>query len=381
MTNNSITIGLITELTGTAAPQYTGLVPSARARIDLQNARGGINGRKIRLIVEDDATNPATNATVSQFLVSKGVFGVIDESAVVFGGYKVFQQAGIPVTGGAYDGGEWGLEPNTNMFSVSGPLDPHIPATTLVPEFIKAHGGKVVGSLGYQISPSSGAAASGFMYAAQKVGLQKGFVNTMLPFGTVAVGPLALQLKNASVDSMYLPLDNDTNFAILTALKQVGANLKVAVSATGYGQQLLDDKAALPDAQGAYFSSLGAPVQLKTPATKAFQAALAKYAHYAGVPGFDWYEGWASADLMIRGLELAGKNPTRSSFIARLHQVTNYTADGLLQPANLTLRQFGKAPAKTCGWFTQLRGDTFVPVPSNGSAVCGHTLPNSNQLS
>ena len=140
VSSNSITIGLITSLTGEAAPEYTGVVPSAEARIDLQNARGGIDGRKIHLIVEDDATNPTTNATDSQLLVSKGVFGVIDESPLVFGGYKVLQEAGIPVTGGAFDGPEWGQQPNTNMFSISGSLDPHNPASTLIPEFIKTHG-------------------------------------------------------------------------------------------------------------------------------------------------------------------------------------------------------------------------------------------------
>src|SRR3984957_15458274 len=144
VTSKSITIGLITSLTGEAAPEYTGIVPSAQARIDLQNAEGGVDGRKIHLVIEDDATNPNTNATDSQILLSKGVFGVIDESPLVFGGYKVLQQAGVPVTGGAYDGPEWGQQPNTNMFSISGPLDPKNPATTLLAGFIKTHAGKVV---------------------------------------------------------------------------------------------------------------------------------------------------------------------------------------------------------------------------------------------
>lgn len=74
-------------------------------------------------------------------------------------------------------------------------------------------------------------------------------------------------------------------------------------------------------------------------ATKNFQAALAKYALYTGVPGFDCYKGWASADLMIKGLELAGTNPTPSGLINVFHGVTN-----------------------------------FKPT-------CGKTLPNSNQLS
>ena len=33
---------------------------------------------------------------------------------------------------------------------------------------------------------------------------------------------------------------------------------------------------------------------------------------------------------MIKGLELAGKNPTRQAFISNLRKVGNYTAGGLL---------------------------------------------------
>jgi branched-chain amino acid transport system substrate-binding protein len=381
VTSNSITVGLITSLTGPAAQQYTGIVASAQARIDLQNAKGGVHGRKIHLIVEDDGTNPATNQTASQALIAKGVFGVIEQSAVTFGGSKVLQQAGVPVVGGAYDGPEWGQQPNTNMFSLRGSLDAHAPANTVTASFIKAHGGKVVGSLGYSISPSSISSATGFMYASEKLGLQKGYINTTLPFGSIAVTPLALQIRAAHVDSLYLPLDQNTNFAILTALRQAGVTLKVAVSATGYGQALLDDTSVLPDAQGTYFPAVGQPVELNTPATKAFQAALAKYAHYTGVPGFDWYEGWASTDLMIEGLELAGKNPTQSAFITNLHKVTHYSANGLLNPVSMSLKYFGKDQPSTCGWEVQLRGSKFVPVPSNGKATCGKDLPNSNQLS
>ena len=50
VTANTITLGLITELTGPGA-SGTGMVRSAEARIDQQNAEGGVYGRKIKLIV------------------------------------------------------------------------------------------------------------------------------------------------------------------------------------------------------------------------------------------------------------------------------------------------------------------------------------------
>jgi len=202
------------------------------------------------------------------------------------------------------------------------------------------------------------------------------FLDTSLPFGSVNVTTLALQLKAANVNVLWLPLDEVTNFALMTALQQAGVSMKIIFSATGYGQTLIDDTSAVPDAQGVWFLATASPVQLNTPATKAFQSALAKYAHFKGIPDFAWYEGWGAADLMIKGLELAGKNPTRPAFISRLRKVTNYNMDGLETPVNFSLSAFGKAPSKLCEYLAQFEGRTFV----HPTKVCGSILPNSDQL-
>ena len=376
VTAKTITLGLITELTGPGAAVGTGMVRSAQARIDQQNAEGGISGRKIKLIAEDDQTNPITDKTATAALMSKGVFGVIDDSAVTYGGYKLLQQAGVPVTGGAYDGPEWYQQPNTNMFSISGPGDAKDPQYSSAVVFAKQHGGTKCGAVGYGISPSSAASASGFELSCQREGLQKAFLDTSVPFGTLNVTSLVLQIKDSGANVLWLPLDGNTNSAIMTGLKQAGVKMKVVINATGYGQVLLDDSSTVPDAQGAWFLVTGVPVESKTPATKAFQSMLAKYAHYTGVPDFTWYEGWGGADLMIKGLEMAGKNPTRSGFIADLHKVTNYSANGLFGPVNFSLADFGKAPRTLCEYLVQLEGNAYT----HPTRVCGAILPNSDQL-
>ncbi len=164
----------------------------------------------------------------------------------------------------------------------------------------------------------------------------------------------------------------------MTSLKQAGVNMKMVISATGYGQEILDDQAALPDAQGTWFTVEGTPVEVHTPATEQFQAALARYVHFTGIPGFSWYEGWGAADLMIYGLERAGKNPTQPGFINALHKVTHYDVGGLesAQPANYTLSHWGKAPKQLCQWLVQLKGRSFV----NPTKICGKLLANSNEL-
>jgi ABC-type branched-subunit amino acid transport system substrate-binding protein len=376
VTANTINLGLITELTGPGAAVGTGMVRSAQARINQQNAEGGVYGRKIKLIVKDDGTNPLTDSTDTADLISEGVFGVIDDSAVTYGGYKLLQQAGVPVTGGAYDGPEWYQQPNTNMFSISGPGEAKDPQYDNFAVFAKEHSGTKCAAVGYGISPSSQASASGFELSCEREGLKNALLDTSVPFGTVNVTTLVLQIKSSGANVLWLPLDGNTNIAIMTGLKQAGVKMKVIINATGYGQVLLNDTSAVADAQGAWFLATGVPTEAKTPSSKAFQSELAKWAHYTGVPDFTWYEGWGGADLMIKGLELAGKHPTQSAFIADLHKVTDYSANGLFQPVSFSLSAFGKAPKNLCEYIVQLEGDAYV----HPTKVCGTILPNSDQL-
>ena len=370
---NTITIGFISSVVGVAGPNFINYPKGAQARIDQQNDQGGINGRKLQMVFADDGGSVNQNLTAAQSLVSKNVFGVVAGTPFLFAGYRYLQQQGVPVVGGGYDGPEWNQQPNTNMFSVTGPNVPDFQKqaqNTGGVSFFKSQGATNVASLGYGVSPSSSAAAKGVAEAVKAQGLKAGYVNTSIPFGSVNVTSVVLGMKQAGVDAVYLAMDNNTNFAILSTAKQNGLNLKVPVAATGYGQSLLDDPNAVQTAQGAYFISEGPPLDSKP--EKDFRAALQKYQGFSGIPGFDWYEGWTNVDLMIKGLEAAGKNPTRQSFMTNLRTVTSYDASGLLpNPVDFSLAAFGKAPAKTCLWYAKLQGITFVPVPSDGKPICG----------
>ena len=63
--------------------------------------------------------------------------------------------------------------------------------------------------------------------------------------------------------------------------------------------------------QGDYFLSLFRPWSLPNSGTQQMQAAMEKYAHFTSsqFPTFGQNEAWAGADLMIKGLQMAG--PTR----------------------------------------------------------------------
>ncbi|MBO0730193.1 MAG: ABC transporter substrate-binding protein [Acidimicrobiaceae bacterium] len=375
-TKSPYRIGLVYPGTGSAADTYTGVVRAAQARLDVLNASGGINGHPVELVKADDQSSPTGNVTATQQLMSQGVLVLMQISPFTFASTRVMHAAGLPVVGSGTDAPEWGMQPNTNMFSLQTTLwDPKLPQYGLPPEIWR--GATSVATFGYGVSPASADAAKGFAFAAKHAGIRVGYLNDSLPFGTVNATSLALAMKQQHVDGAYLPLDVGTNLAILTAAAQAGVHFKVAESGTGYGQALLDNPSARQVAQGVYFVVQGTPVEDKTPGTIAMTNAFAQYSHYTGVPDYGWYEGWESADLAIEGIRVAGNNPTRSSIVDNLRKVTHYDAGGLLaSPADFT--KFGQDPRTGCFWWAKLQGSTFVSA-SGAKPLCSALLPNSNQ--
>jgi Periplasmic binding protein len=180
-----------------------------------------------------------------------------------------------------------------------------------------------------------------------------------------------LGMKQAGVDGFDSLMLDTTNFAVMEAAKQAGLKLKAPIQAVGYDQALLDNPTALQAAQGGIFSVGQVPFEEKTSATRAEQAAFEKYEHFSGVPNLNWTEGWISADLWIHGLEKAGKNPTRASFLQAVRSIQGYTAEGLLPTSlDLSLKDFGKNPSSSCEYFVKLEGSTFTPL-NGGKAICG----------
>jgi branched-chain amino acid transport system substrate-binding protein len=356
-----------------AKAAYDGVVASAKARIAQQNAQGGVDGRQIQLDVVDDQSTPTGNASATANLASANVFGVIESTSFAFGGYKALQAAGVPVTGGPADAGEWGAQPDTNMFAWQDPVDPSYPQYTELGNLMKQLGATTVGGITFTNEPSGEATLLGMINSAVQLGLKKGYVNTSLTYGKLDANGVALALKQSGTDGVYFPIDAGEIFQILSAAKQAGVNIKVSLLPSGYGESLLADTSAASLGQGAYFMPSAAPTELNTPATKAFQAALAKYANYtAASPDAGYYWGWLGADVMIKGLQTAGTNPTRQSFISGLQTVSSYNGGGLLAyPADFTLANFGKAPAQVCTYLTKLQDKAFVPIPSDGKPYCG----------
>src|SRR4051812_22519529 len=375
VTKNSVKLGFIGSESGVASPNFQGTDKACQARIDAQNAKGGVNGRKIELETVDDASSGA-NLTAAQDLVkNRKVFAIVNNSSFAFLSWRYIKDAGVPLIGGGFDGNYYSQKGNEDIIDAGGNGSPPPQGIifTNATEVAKKLGATKIGSVGYGVSPSSsGVAKDTQKYAAPASGLKPVYLNTAVDFGSTDVGPIVLGLKNAGADAVYLPLDGNTNLAIAQGLQQNGVPMKAVLMASGYGQAMLDSPITKSLNSADVVSQVYKPAELKNdPAVKQFRADLKKYAGVTGVPDYGAYTGYLACDLAITGLEQAGKNPTPRSFIDGLRNLGTYkAADLTCQPLDISLKNFGKTPTKSCQYFVTFKNGKFV-VMNNGKPIFG----------
>ncbi len=388
VTNKKITVGYIFSETGQAGSTFKNAGTACQARVDRQNANGGVNGRKIDLIAIDDKSAGDNLTATKDLIQNRNAFVIVNNSSFAFLSYRTMLENKVPMIGGGYDGNYYGKPGNESIFSaLNAPFGDLTTDSTAV--LLKQLGAKKVGVVAYGASASSTASAKLTQdLAVPKEGLEAVYTNTAVDFGSTDVGPIVLGFKNAGADGAYLPLVAASNFAILQGLEQNGVKMKGVVMPTGYGQDLLDSPTAQILGPQDVFTTQWQPVELKTKATKRFQADLKKYAGYTGVPDFGQYTGYTTCELMILGLQNAGKTPTRDGFVTGLRKLGSYDAAGLnCGPIDISAEHYGKFPLHGCTYAVKVKNGKFVvlnkgkPIPSDlvgdAATIASETYDNS----
>lgn len=127
--------------------------------------------------------------------------------------------------------------------------------------------------------------------------------------------------------------------------------------------------------QGVYFTLSFEPVEMDTPATRQFQAAL-KATGVTGEPTYAEYGGYTSVALLVQALEKTGANPSHAALISALSGITSFNAWGLLGSHNLSManRAASSIGVDGCGYYTKLVGSKFQLVPG-ADPLCGTEIP------
>ncbi|HLN18064.1 MAG TPA: ABC transporter substrate-binding protein [Acidimicrobiales bacterium] len=378
ITKTTIKIGIVSDLTGSNASTFGTTADAMVARFKEINAAGGVDGRQITWAIADTGSTPTGAETAVKDLVeNQGVFAIAELSSSFSPAAPYLQQAGIPVTGIPLDGPEWFEQPNTNMFSTLGNGTPTGGPVYSDGGFYKALGSK---KISYVEANASAAITegNGVYLSIKRDGLQA-CDKTIVPIGGVNFTAFALSFKADGCDTAVSANVLSSSLAMATALHQAGLTKTKIVFEAGPSQQIFQNAQDEAAANGAYF--LGGELSSATysnAASIAFLKGLKKYdpSYTGGLPDLGQADGWPVANLMVEGLMVAGKNPTRHSFITNLRKVTNWTDSGLSAgPINFV--HFGQDPPQQCFTYVQFVNNKYVPFPKSGKAFCGTIIPGS----
>ena len=188
VTGKTITLGFIYPATGVAASISQNGLKAFQARIDRENAKGGVNGRTIKVISRDDASSGA-NLTAAQDLVeNQHVFAVVNESPFAFLSYRWLLDHNVPMIGNGVDGTYYQQKGNEDILSSAGNGNPFGDLTYDVPGPDHEACWEPRRSACWRTAAASSSVASAkalMNYAVPEVGLDPAYTNTSIDFGSL----------------------------------------------------------------------------------------------------------------------------------------------------------------------------------------------------
>ena len=331
VTDTEVKIGCLVDLSG---PAKYGGPPIAQAFKDCVawvNDNGGINGRKINLVVEDNGIMPNTTMKAARKIILKdGVFAIgfnlgsagasailplCEENEVVLmphGANKKF----------FHPGNKWVFVPHTVQYSMACRAVEYI-----LEKNPKARIGMIYQDDGFGREGLEGArAAAKFMKS-------KLLKEAPYKMGTIDFTPHMNAMKEAKVDTIVL----------WTYLPQSASVIKQKVK-MGWDVTLISNNTTgVPplfalvgeNADGYMLVTPYAPVHTDVPGVKRIKEINKKYGNPKKTlanpmyPDYLYLAGWGYIEAMVEGLKKAGRDLTPDSLVKGLESIRDYNMGGL----------------------------------------------------
>jgi ABC-type branched-subunit amino acid transport system substrate-binding protein len=324
VTATDIKIGMANALSGPTAGLGLGIKSGSEAYFRKVNAAGGVNGRKITLVSEDDGYDPPRTASATEKLIKKdnvfALFGYVGTPTSKAALPLVVDNA-VPFFG-AFTGAEFLRAPvNKYVFNIRSSYFNEIEMQV---ERLVSDAGVTRFGLFYQEDTYGKVGKEGLLLALQK--------------RKMSIAAEGHYMRNTE--------DVDAGLAALLAVKpeavlMVGtykacAALVQKAHAAGYKPKFFNlsfvgtanfIKAAGDAAEGVYITQVvPSPFDDAIPIVKQYQADMKA----AGVSEFDYtsFEGYIDAVALVEGLKKAGPDLTRAGFLAALEKM-NVNLGGL----------------------------------------------------
>lgn len=359
VTATSITLGQIVSRSNPFDPKaFVGPLYGAAAFVNDLNARGGINGRTVRLVTCDDHGDGTRNTSCAHGLIDRSrVFALVSQSIFSYAGASYVQSKGVPDVGSqpidtAYD--RW-----SHLWDIYGEAYPRdgtvgyhgrlIGGTEVYQYFKKRFGGPLrAGVVYYNVADSqrfgksiaTGLRAEGYAVVEKQI-------NFALPDYDSAV----LDMKSQGVKYVYDSLDTGGNVSLCRAMDADGLSAQLTAKVTttqGWVDSIRSDYADSPGCRNKLWAT-GNDLNYDDtgrPQVKRFRDAMARL-HLDGHDQLsEWaLEGWAGAQWLTDAMRSCGADLTRRCVEAYMGSGKPYDAGGLLTP-----RSFKKGPPQKTSW-------------------------------
>lgn len=333
ITSNSVTLGQVDTLSGPVPGLFQGAKDGTQAYFNYVNSKGGINGRKLHLVADDDQFQPSNYATATQSLVNS-TFALV-------GGFSLFDNVGVPYVNAAKipdvtpslsavretDQYNYSPVPIVEGGSRLGPL-----------KYYKQQFGNAyqhVGTIDTAVA-SAEAQTDGVLNAMRSVGYKIAYKDTVSPVETDFT-PDVLRMRSEGIQMVYIVGLAVPQVADLAKqMAQQNFRPKVfSTNGTGYDSAYIPDAGAaangtLTDQQSSMFIGQDAK---SVPAVATFDKWTKAVNSSAPIDTYALF-GWLSAEEFAQALQAAGSNPSRASVIDQLDKITSFNGGGLIATTN-----------------------------------------------
>ena len=355
---SDLVIGTIGNFSGPSAePEH---LAGLQAWVDSVNASGGIKGRQVKLIVEDDQGDATKlQADVRQLVQVDHVLAIVspEASGTESGWASYVQQQHVAVVGGEDDTPVWFTNPS--FFPSS--------STVLASLEMQAYAVKAAGKQSFGAVYCAEIAACKQVLPALQ-GYAKAFQLDMSTSAAIAVSAPSytaqcLAVKQAGAQALIIDASYAAGSRFAPACAQQGYSPVYVIPSGAFDGRYLQ----LSQVNGAYVPTTNALWFASTPAVDQFKQAMAKYQPSTAV-GPNAVSGWTGGVLFgTAAANLPAKAAPADVFTALYALPKNDTLNGLTPP--LTFHSGAPASQVNCFFLAQIEGGKLT-APKGTAAIC-----------
>jgi ABC-type branched-subunit amino acid transport system substrate-binding protein len=315
---NEILIGQSASLTGTAAESGQQTRDGALAYFEMVNRKGGVNGRKVKLVTLDDGGQTKRGEENTGKLISE------DKVFLLFGytgrntseaALPIITKADIPFFGAATGGESIHGVFNKNVFNVRASYKLE---TQALVDFLVTTGQKRIGMIYHKDDLT-------------KSNL-KMTEDATAKYGFALVGSASVDRNSSDVKEAFGIMSKLNADAVIcnAAVKPLSEFVR-EMRSSGAGSQFLSvsfvGSAIVKELKGEAAGVIMAqvvplPTKRRIPIVGEYQSALAAVGAKPDY-SFSGLEGFISAKVLVEGLKRSGKNPTRAGFIKGMEGIND----------------------------------------------------------